>query len=606
MNNQRIEHIKQVISAMPTSPGVYQYFNEEGTIIYVGKAKNLKRRVSSYFNKTHDSVKTNILVSKIYDLKYICVNTETDALLLENNLIKQYKPRYNILLKDGKTYPWLCITREEYPLVFKTRQVFKGADYYGPYPSIYTLDTLLSLIREIYPVRTCKQTITAKNIELKKYEPCLQYHIKNCKAPCIGLQSANEYNKMIDEIREIAKGRSHMITEYLMQNMMKLSGEYKFEEAAQIKKKYDAIINYQSKTVITTTSDNDIDVFGYDEDENTSYINILRINGGCVTQGMTVEYKKTLDETKEEILSTAILELRERFNSKSPQIISPFEPEIKLNDIEYIVPQRGDKRKLLDLSTQNVKQYRVDKYKQSEKLNPEQRTTRLLQDIKKALHLQKIPYHIECFDNSNISGTDAVAACVVFKNGKPAKKEYRKFNIKTVKGPDDYSSMAEVVYRRYKRMTDEGTTLPDLIITDGGKGQMEIVRRVIEDQLNLKIEIAGLAKDNKHKTAEVLVGFPPQTVGLKATEYTFKFLASIQDEVHRFAITFHRDKRSIRQTSSELDNIEGIGEKSKTQLLKEFKSVKRISLASEEELSKIIGSSRASIIYAHFKGKKGV
>lgn len=598
--NDRIEHIKAIVAAMPTTPGVYQYFNEEGAIIYVGKAKNLKRRVSSYFNKTHDSVKTNILVSKIHDLRYICVNTEADALLLENNLIKQYQPRYNILLKDGKTYPWLCITREEFPRIFKTRKIFHGADYYGPYPSSYTLDVLLSLIREIYPIRTCRQTLTSENIRLGHYELCLQYHIKNCKAPCIGLQSKEEYNKIIDEIRDIARGRSHIVTQYLLENMQALAREYKFEEAQLLKQKYDAIINYQSKTVITTTSDNNIDVFGYDDDGQSAYINILRINGGSVTQGITIEYKKNLDEPQEEILALAIIELRERFHSKSHQIIVPFIPDIELNDVEFIVPQRGDKRKLLDLSMQNVRQYRVDKYKQNDKLNPEQRTTRLLQDIKNVLHLRHLPRHIECFDNSNISGTDAVAACVVFRNGKPAKKDYRKFNIRTVVGPDDYASMAEVVYRRYNRMKNEGTPLPDLIITDGGKGQMEVVRHVIEDQLNLDIEIAGLAKDNKHRTAEILVGFPPKEVGLKTTDYTFKFLASIQDEVHRFAITFHRKKRSARQTTSILDTIPGIGEKTKTELLRHYKSVKRISLASEEELVEIIGKNRASIIYNTF------
>lgn len=598
--NKRIEHIKTIIAAMPTTPGVYQYFNEEGTIIYVGKAKNLKRRVNSYFNKTHDSVKTNILVNKIYDLRYICVNTEADALLLENNLIKQYQPRYNILLKDGKTYPWLCITREEFPRVFKTRNVLRGADYYGPYPSTYTLDTLLSLIREIYPIRTCRQTLTPENVRLGHYDLCLQYHIKNCKAPCVGLQTKEDYNKIIDEIRDIARGRSHIVTQYLLENMQALAREYKFEEAQLLKQKYDAIVNYQSKTVITTTSDNNIDVFGYDEDEQSAYINILRINGGSVTQGITIEYKKTLDEPREEILALAIIELRDRFHSESHQIIVPFMPDIELDNIDFIVPQRGDKRKLLDLSIQNVKQYRVDKYKQSEKLNPEQRTTRLLQDIKNALHLQHLPRHIECFDNSNISGTDAVAACVVFRNGKPSKKDYRKFNIRTVEGPDDYASMAEVVYRRYRRMSDEGAPLPDLIITDGGKGQMEVVRHVVEDQLNLSIEIAGLAKDDKHRTAEILVGFPPQEVGLKPTDYAFKFLASIQDEVHRFAITFHRDKRSARQTASILDTIPGIGEKTKKNLLLHFKSVKRISLASETDLAEIIGKSRASAVYRTF------
>ncbi len=588
---------------MPSTPGVYQYFNSDGKIIYVGKAKNLKRRVSSYFNKVHDSAKTNILVNNIADIKYICVNTEADALLLENNLIKKYQPRYNILLKDGKTYPWLCITKEPFPRVFKTRNVVRGADYFGPYPSSWTLDLLLELIRELYPIRTCKHLLTEQGIASHKYDVCLQYHIKNCLAPCVGRQSQEEYQKFIDEIREIAKGRSHIITDYLMQQMQQLASEYKFEEAQKVKEKYDLIVKYQSKTVITTTSDNDIDVFGYDEDEGSAYINILRIAGGSVVQGFTIEYKKTLDEPKEEILALAIIELRERFKSISREVIVPFMPDIELDKVNFIIPQKGDKKKLLDLSIQNVRQYRVDKYKQSEKLNPEQRQVRLLKEIQERLHIDKLPQHIECFDNSNISGSDAVAACVVYKMAKPSKKDYRKYIIKTVVGPDDYASMAEVVYRRYSRMIEEGTTLPDLILTDGGKGQMEVVRRVVEDELGLNIAIAGLAKNDKHHTSEVLVGFPPQSVGLKPTDTLFKFLASIQDEVHRFAITFHRDKRSKSQTQSELDKIVGVGEKTKNLLLKHFKSVKRISLASEIEISEIVGKSRASVIYSHFHPK---
>ena len=588
---------------MPSTPGVYQYFNSDGKIIYVGKAKNLKRRVSSYFNKVHDSAKTNILVNNIADIKYICVNTEADALLLENNLIKKYQPRYNILLKDGKTYPWLCITKEPFPRVFKTRNVVRGADYFGPYPSSWTLDLLLELIRELYPIRTCKHLLTEQGIASHKYDVCLQYHIKNCLAPCVGRQSQEEYAKFIDEIREIAKGRSHIITDYLMQQMQQLAAEYRFEEAQKVKEKYDLIVKYQSKTVITTTSDNDIDVFGYDEDEGSAYINILRIAGGSVVQGFTIEYKKTLDEPKEEILALAIVELRERFKSISREVIVPFMPDIELDKVNFSIPQKGDKKKLLDLSIQNVKQYRVDKYKQSEKLNPEQRQVRLLKEIQERLHLDKLPQHIECFDNSNISGSDAVAACVVYKMAKPSKKDYRKYIIKTVVGPDDYASMAEVVYRRYSRMIEEGTTLPDLILTDGGKGQMEVVRRVVEDELGLNIAIAGLAKNDKHHTSEVLVGFPPQSVGLKPTDTLFKFLASIQDEVHRFAITFHRDKRSKSQTQSELDKIVGVGEKTKNLLLKHFKSVKRISLASETEISEIVGKSKASVIYAYFQAK---
>ena len=598
--NKRLDYLKSIISIMPSTPGVYQYFNKAGDIIYVGKAKNLKRRVSSYFNKEHDSVKTNILVNNIYDLKYICVNSEADALLLENNLIKKYQPRYNILLKDGKTYPWLCITKEPFPRVFKTRQVFKGADYFGPYPSSYTLDLLLELIREIYPVRTCKLNILPHEISKGKYDLCLQYHIKKCNAPCVGYQSQEDYNAFINEIREIAKGRSHIITDYLLKKMNNLAADYRFEEAQEIKNKYDSIVNYQSKTVITTTSDNDIDVFAYDEDEQSAFINMLRINGGCVVQGFTIEYKKTLDEPKEEIFALAIVELRDRFKSISNQIIVPFIPDVELENAEFIVPLRGDKKKLLDLSIQNVKQFRVDKYKQSEKLNPEQRTTKILKDIQDKLHLDKLPNHIECFDNSNISGTNAVAACVVYKKAKPSKKDYRKYIIKTVDGVDDYASMREVVYRRYSRMVNEGTPLPDLILTDGGKGHMESVRQVVVDCLHLDIPIVGLAKNDKHTTSEVLVGFPPQSIGLKPTDSLFRFLAEIQEEVHRFAISFHRDKRSKCQVSSELDSIKGIGETSKKALLKHFKSVKRISLASLEELKEILPTSRASIVYTYF------
>ena len=598
--NKRLDYLKSIISIMPSTPGVYQYFNKAGDIIYVGKAKNLKRRVSSYFNKEHDSVKTNILVNNIYDLKYICVNSEADALLLENNLIKKYQPRYNILLKDGKTYPWLCITKEPFPRVFKTRQVFKGADYFGPYPSSYTLDLLLELIREIYPVRTCKLNILPHEISKGKYDLCLQYHIKKCNAPCVGYQSQEDYNAFINEIREIAKGRSHIITDYLLKKMNNLAADYRFEEAQEIKNKYDSIVNYQSKTVITTTSDNDIDVFAYDEDEQSSFINMLRINGGCVVQGFTIEYKKTLDEPKEEIFALAIVELRDRFKSISSQIIVPFIPDVELENAEFIVPLRGDKKKLLDLSIQNVKQFRVDKYKQSEKLNPEQRTTKILKDIQDKLHLDKLPNHIECFDNSNISGTNAVAACVVYKKAKPSKKDYRKYIIKTVDGVDDYASMREVDYRRYSRMVNEGTPLPDLILTDGGKGHMESVRQVVVDCLHLDIPIVGLAKNDKHTTSEVLVGFPPQSIGLKPTDSLFRFLAEIQEEVHRFAISFHRYKRSKGQVSSELDSIKGIGETSKKALLKHFKSVKRISLASLEELKEILPTSRASIVYTYF------
>lgn len=599
--NDRLEYLKQKISILPDTPGVYQYFNIEGKIIYIGKAKNLKRRVSSYFNKKHDSIKLNLLVSNIYDLKYIVVNTEEDALLLENNLIKKFQPRYNILLKDGKTYPWLCITKELYPRVFKTRKIIKGADYFGPYSSSWTLDVLLELIRELYPIRTCKYTITNEHIDKGKYDLCLQFHIKNCLGVCRGLQSSSDYNLMINEIKEIARGNSHKVSNYLMTQMSKLSNELRFEEAQELKKKYDAIIKYQSKTVITTINDDNIDVFSYDDDDSFAYINILRISKGSVIQGFTIEIKKVLDETKEEILAFAIVELRNRLNSKSKTLIVPFLPDMKFNDLTLIVPQKGDKKKLLDLSMQNVRQYKLDKYKQTEKLNPEQRAIKLLKEIQDRLHLNKLPQHIECFDNSNISGSDAVAACVVYKMAKPSRKDYRKYLIKTVEGPDDYASMEEVVRRRYKRIIEEQDKLPDLIITDGGKGQMSIVDSVVNQELKLNIEIIGLSKDNKHRTSEVLVGNPPVQIGIKPTETLFKFLASIQDEVHRFAITFHRDRRSKSQVKSELDTIKGIGDKTKTELLNHFKSVKKISSASEEELANVIGKSKASIIYDYFK-----
>lgn len=581
---------------MPTTPGVYQYYNSEGKIIYVGKAKNLKRRVSSYFNKTQDSVKTRILVSNIRDIKYICVNTEADALLLENNLIKKYQPRYNILLKDGKSYPWLCVTKEDFPRVFKTRQIVRGADYFGPYPSSYTLDILLSLIRDIFPVRTCRFPMTELSVENRKYNVCLQYHIKRCLAPCIGNQSKEKYGEMILQIREIAKGNSHLVTNLLLEQMNVLAKDYRFEEAQEIKVKYDALINYQSKTVITTTTDNDIDVFGYDEDDESAYINILRINHGSVVQGFTIEYKKTLNESREEILSLAIVELREKFKSISKTAIVPFFPETQLADVEYITPQKGDKLRLLELSQKNVLQYKKDKFSQSERLNPEQRQVKLLNGIKNLLHLEKLPSTIDCFDNSNISGSDAVAACVVFKMGKPSKKDYRKYIIKSVVGPDDYASMAEVVRRRYSRMIDDGSALPDLILTDGGKGQMEVVRKVVEDELGLKIPIAGMAKDDKHRTAEILVGFPPVIVGMNVKDEAFQFFTRIQDEVHRFAISFHRDKRSKRQVASELDEIVGIGEKTKSALLKHFKSVKRIRQAEESEIEVVIGKAKAKLI----------
>lgn len=597
--------LKNIIASMPSTPGVYKYFNSEGTIIYVGKAKNLKRRVSSYFNKTHDSVKTNILVSNIRNIEYICVDTEADALLLENNLIKKYQPRYNILLKDGKSYPWLCITNEEYPRVYKTRNVVRGANYYGPYPSAWTLDLLLSLINEIFPVRRCKIPISEQKVKSGYYNVCLQYHIKNCLGPCVGGQNHEDYLKMIDCIKEIAKGNSHIVTNYLLEQMKQLADEYRFEEAQVLKEKYDALLNYQRKTIITTTTDNDIDVFGYEDDDQSAYINILRINRGAVVQGYTIEYKKTLDESKEEILSLAIVELRDKFKSLSSVAVVPFIPDTQIDNVDYVLPQRGDKRKLLDLSMKNVKQYRLDKYNQAERLNPEQRNIRLLTNMQQRLHLQKLPMYIECFDNSNISGSDPVAACVVFRQGKPSKSEYRHYIVKTVKGPDDYASMSEVVERRYTRLLNEDKPLPDLILTDGGKGQMEVVRKVVCDKLNLDIPIVGLAKDDKHRTSEVLVGFPPVVVGFSVNDEIFKLLTRIQDEVHRFAIAFHRAKRSKSQTRSELDQIKGIGEATKELLLKHFKSLKRVKEADIEELKDVVGNAKANLLIAHFVKLKG-
>ena len=594
------DHIKQLVAALPNTPGVYQYFNQEGKIIYVGKAKNLKRRVSSYFNKSQQSAKVTALVKHIYDLKYIVVESETDALLLENNLIKQYQPHYNILLKDGKTYPWLCITKEEYPRIFKTRQVMRGAEYFGPYSSVWVLDTLLDLIRSIYPVRTCKMPLFTDKIEAGKYKLCLEYHIKNCMGPCEGKQSKEEYQKMITEIREIAKGNSSVITSMLQNEMKQLAAEYRFEEAAAVKAKYDALLQYRNKTVITTTATENMDVMSYEEDGNAVYINMLHIVEGSIVKGLTIEYNKLMDEAPEEVLAMGMLELRDRLGSKAKTVLVPFIPSIELDGVTLSIPQRGDKKKLLDLSAQNVKQYKVDKYKISEKLNPEQRQTQVLNALKEHLKLEKLPMHIECFDNSNISGDSAVAACVVYKKAKPSKQDYRKYTIKTVQGPDDYASMREVVFRRYKRMLDEQTPLPDLIVADGGIGQMESIRQVIEDELQLNIPIAGLAKNDKHQTRELLFGFPPQSIGLKATDACFKFLAGMQEEVHRYAIEFHRDKRSKKQTASELDEIKGIGQETKNKLLLTFKSVKRIKEATLENLENCIGKHRASIVYEYF------
>ena len=588
------EYLKGIVSNLPEKPGIYQYLNAEGTIIYVGKAKNLKRRVNSYFSKEHQPGKTRVLVSKIADIRYIVVNSEEDALLLENNLIKKYKPRYNVLLKDDKTYPSICVQNEYFPRVFKTRRIIRnGSSYYGPYSHAPSMHAVLDLIKHLYPLRTCNLNLSPENIRAGKFNVCLEYHIKNCAGPCIGLQSQEEYLKNISEIKEILKGNTQEISKMLYQQMQELAAEMKFEEAQKVKEKYALIENYRSKSEVVSSVLHNIDVFSIEEDgEKSAFINYLHITNGAINQAFTFEYKKKLNETKEELLTLGIIEMRERYKSASREIIVPFDIEMELNNVTFTIPQRGDKKKLLELSLLNVKQYKADRMKQAEKLNPEQRSMRLMKEIQQELHLDRLPMQIECFDNSNIQGTDAVAACVVFKKAKPSKNDYRKYNIKTVVGADDYASMKEVVRRRYQRVLEEESPLPDLIITDGGKGQMEVVRQVMEE-LQLDIPIAGLAKDRKHRTSEVLFGFPPQTIGIKQHS---PLLEQIQDEVHRFAITFHRDKRSKRQVSSALDSIKGIGEKTKTLLLKEFKSVKRIKEASMEEVATVIGESKAKIV----------
>ncbi|GGJ83727.1 excinuclease ABC subunit UvrC [Parabacteroides faecis] len=597
MSAETEKHIKMILSILPDKPGCYQYFDEKGTIIYVGKAKNLKRRVSSYFNKEHDSNKTRVLVKQIRDIKYIVVDTEEDALLLENNLIKQYRPRYNVLLKDDKTYPSITVKNEYFPRVFQTRNIVKdGSQYYGPYPSVYTAKVMLQMLKELYPLRTCKYPLTPESIAAGKYDVCLEYHIKRCKGPCIGLQSHEEYQKNISEIKEILRGNISQISKHLYEEMQALAAELKFEEAQKIKEKYEVIENYRSKSTVVTPMLHNIDVFSFAENEKSAYINFMHIGNGAIVQAYTFEYKKRLDETKEELLSLGIVEMRDRFKSTAREIIIPFEVEMELGNVSFTVPQRGDKRKLLELSEMNVKQFKVDRLKQAEKLNPEQRSTRILKEVQDALHLPKLPIHIECFDNSNIQGSDAVAACVVFKMAKPSKKDYRKYIIKTVVGPDDYASMKEVVRRRYQRAINEGSPLPDLILTDGGKGQMEVVREVIQDELHLDIPIAGLAKDGKHRTSELLFGFPPITVGMPIQSQMFRFFTQIQDEVHRFAITFHKDKRSKSQTRSELDTIKGIGEKTKVLLLRHYKSVKRIREASFDELKELIGEAKTKAL----------
>ena len=599
------DYLKNIVLNLPDGPGIYQYLNAEGTIIYVGKAKNLKKRVSSYFNREHEPGKTRVLVSKIADIRYIVVNSEEDALLLENNLIKKYKPRYNVLLKDDKTYPSICVQNEYFPRVFKTRKVIRnGSVYYGPYSHLPSMNAVLQLIKQLYPLRTCKLNLTPENIRAGKFKVCLEYHIKNCAAPCVGKQSLEEYQKNIDEIKEILKGNLKEVEQMLLTQMQDLAEEMRFEEAQKIKEKYVLLENYRAKSEVVSNVLHNIDVFSIEEDteENSAFINYLHITNGAINQAFTFEYKKRLNESKEELLALGIAEMRERYQSLSREIIVPFEPDIELKNVTFTIPVKGDKKKLLELSLLNVKQYKLDRLKQTDKLNPEQRSMRLLKEIQQLLHLDSPPIRIECFDNSNIQGADAVAGCVVFVNGKPSKKDYRKYLIKTVEGPDDYASMKEVVRRRYQRAIEESTPLPDLLITDGGKGQMSAVKEVLEE-LQLSIPIAGLAKDNKHRTSELLYGFPPQTVGLKQNTPLFQLLTQIQDEVHRYAITFHRDKRSKRQTGSELDAITGIGEKTKQALLKEFKSVKRIREASVEEVSKVVGKAKGKIIEEYFKKK---
>lgn len=602
-NEKRIERLKNIVLNMPDKPGSYQFYDADHTIIYVGKAKRLKQRVSSYFHKEVDRFKTKVLVSKIQDISYTVVNTEEDALLLENSLIKKYNPRYNVLLKDGKTYPSICITNEYLPRVFKTRQVNKRyGTFFGPYSHTGSMFAVLELIHKLYKPRTCRQIITKEGIEQGKYKPCLEYHIHNCKAPCCGKQSLENYQAAIAQAREILKGNTRQLSQHVFEQMQQKAAELKFEEAEELKQKYLLIESFCAKSEVVSHTIADVDVFTIvDDDTNrTAFINYIHVKNGAVNQSFTFEYKRKLDETDQELLLTAIPEIRERFKSKAKEIIVPFEMEWTLNDAQFFVPQRGDKKHLLELGEMNCKQYKFDRLKQTEKLNPEQKQTRLMKELQQKLQLENLPYHIECFDNSNISGTDAVAGCVVFKGMKPSKKDYRKYNIKTVVGPDDYASMQEVVRRRYSRMIEEGATLPDLIITDGGLGQMSVVREVVEGELGLNIPIAGLAKDNRHRTNELLYGNPPQTIALKTNSELFHVLTQIQDEVHRYAIQFHRDKRSKHALHSELDDIKGIGPTTRDALLKAFKSVKRVREASQEELAATVGTAKAKLIAAHF------
>ena len=604
-NEKRIERLKAIVLSMPEKPGSYQFYDSEGTIIYVGKAKKLKSRVSSYFHTEVDRFKTKVLVSKIWNLTYTVVNTEEDALLLENSLIKKYNPKYNVLLKDGKTYPSICITNEEYPRIFKTRTINKKwGTYFGPYSHLPSMFAVLDLIKKLYQPRTCQIPLKGEEVKKGKYKVCLDYHIKKCGGPCIGKQSREDYVKNIAQAKEILKGNTREVLRDMKDEMMALAEELRFEEAEEIKQKYDLIANFCAKSEVVSHTINNVDVFSITNDENTAYINYIHVSNGSINQSFTFEFKKKLEEREDELLALGIIEMRKRFGSVSKEIIVPRPIDIELEGVTITIPQRGDKKTLLELSIMNGKQYKFDRLKQKEKLNPEQKSVRLMTELQQLMKLPRLPYQIECFDNSNISGTNAVAACVVFKKLKPSKSDYRKYNIKTVSGPDDYASMKEVVRRRYERLRDENERMPDLIITDGGKGQMEVVREVVEDELQLDIPIAGLAKDNKHRTNELLYGFPPVTIGVKTDSELFHVLTRIQDEVHRFAITFHRDKRSKSALHSELDDIKGIGPKTKETLLKQFKSVKNIKEISSEELSKAVGESKAKLIREYFENKK--
>ena len=605
-NEERLARLKNIVLSMPEKPGSYQYYDENHTIIYVGKAKNLKRRVSSYFHKEVDRYKTKVLVSKIFDISYTVVNTEEDALLLENSLIKKYNPRYNVLLKDGKTYPSICVTNEYFPRIFKTRHINKKVGtFFGPYPHVGSMYAVLEVIKKLYKPRTCRFPITKEGVAEGKYKSCLEYHIHNCGAPCINRQSYEEYQENMRQAREILKGNTREVSKYLYDLMMKNAELLRFEIAEEYKKKYQLLDEFEAKSEVVSHTITDVDVFTIvnDDANKNAFINYIHVKNGTINQSFTYEYKRKLEESDEELLITAIPEIRERFHSTSKEIIVPFEMEWKLKDATFFVPQRGDKKHLLELSEMNCKQYKFDRLKQAEKLNPEQKQTRLMKELQSKLKLPKMPYQIECFDNSNISGTDAVAGCIVYKGMKPSRKDYRKYNIKTVEGPDDYASMQEVVRRRYSRIIEEETPLPDLIITDGGKGQMEVVREVIEDELHLEIPIAGLAKDDRHRTNELLYGFPPQTIALPPESELFKVLTQIQDEVHRYAITFHRDKRSKHALHSELDDIKGIGPKAKEALLSKFKSVKKIKEASQEQLSEVLGPHKAEILAKYFAEK---